>query len=488
MGKTPDLRISDHPGRRFGRGESLNINFENTCIKAFSSEPVAVALLAAGLKTFSRSMKFHRPRGVFSLSSVDGNSLLRIDGVSNTPSGRVLCRDGMRVERETGFPATSFDLLSVADIMFPKKFDYHGMFTGSKILNRGFRSVVRSLSGLGELPDFIPADRPQIRDIETDIMVAGGGPAGMTAALEAADAGLSVLLVDNDVKPGGHLLGFMESVQEFETGTEWARHHEELINGSNIQFMPESEVIGYYSEGFFVLRDPRGLTRVQAKQHILACGAHEQILPFANNDLPGIFGAGSLSTLVARYGVRAGSKAVIIGCGPFARSLADRLDEFNIDVACIATQKQQSEASPESMDSLEQKGVQVLHGFHIAQASGRQKLEGVKITGPDSRNAFSVKCDILAVDAPLAPCYELARQAGAHVGYDKEIGAFRPRIDNFGRTSAEGIYVAGRMAGYYKPDDIIRSARLAAAAAACDAGETTARKLRLKELGGAPHA
>ena len=433
-------------------------------------------------------MKFHRPRGVFSLSSVDGNSLLRIDGVSNTPSNRVLCCDDMRVERETGFPTTSFDLLSVADIMFPKKFDYHGMFTGSKILNRGFRSVVRGVSGLGKLPDLIPADQRQIRDIEADIMVAGGGPAGMTAALEAADAGLSVLLVDNDMKPGGHLLGFMESVQEFESGMAWAKQHAKLIDSSNIQFMPESEVIGYYSEGFFVLRDSRGLTKVRAKQHILACGAHEQILPFANNDLPGIFGAGSLSSLVARYGVRAGSKAVVIGCDAFAQSLANRLDEFNIDVACIATQKQQSETPTGSMDSLEQKGVQVLHGFRIAQASGRQKLEGVKITGPDSRNAFSVKCDILAVDAPLAPRYELAGQAGVHVGYDKEIGAFRPRMDNFGRTSAQGVYVAGQMAGHNKPDDIIRSARLAAAAAACDAGETTARKLRLQELAGASHA
>ncbi len=488
MGSSTDLRIYEHPDFPFHRGEAMTLNFEGDPVSAYASETVAVALCAAGLKTFSRSMKFHRPRGVFSLLSIDGNSLLRIDGESNQPSTRIFCKNGMRIERDGGFPSASFDMLRLTDSVFRKKFDYHGMFTGSKFMNRQFKAAVRMVSGLGDLPDVIPAREPKLSVIKTPLLIVGAGPAGIAAALEASEAGLDALLVDSDTKAGGHLQGFLGETQGFENGPTWATRHANLLRESKITYMPETEIIGYFAEGFFVAHSAEGLVKIRADQTILACGAHEHNLLFANNDLPGVMGARSLSMLVARYGIRAAKNVAIAGRGRFALSLAKRLRDFGIEVSCLAVAKQKNEQTDRQIESIEAKGTQVLHGFTIEKASGSDQLSDVRLTGPGSKNSVRAPCGILAVDAPPAPRYELAQQAGVPVNYSKAISAFLPACDAEGRTPVRGIYVAGEIAGRGETENIIHAGRLAAASAACAASSTSSRETRLAELRGNAHA
>ncbi|MCZ7585582.1 MAG: (2Fe-2S)-binding protein [Deltaproteobacteria bacterium] len=140
-------RLDAPVNRPAERRVPIRFRFEGETLSGYADEPLAVSLLGAGVDIMSRSMKFHRPRGAFCLSGCCGNCLMRVDGVSNVFACKTAARDGMSVFREPGFPSADHDLLRVFDVAFPKKLDYHHMFTGNPAINRLFTGATRWFSG-----------------------------------------------------------------------------------------------------------------------------------------------------------------------------------------------------------------------------------------------------------------------------------------------------------------------------------------------------
>src|SRR3954466_9314404 len=168
-------------------------------IEAEPSHTVAAALLRAGVTTFTRSIKYHRPRGPFCLAGSCGQCLMRVDGVPSMPACRVTAAEGMRCERQNAPLGVDRDLFRAADFLFPEGLDHHHLLTGSRLLGRVALEVARRLAGLGELPD---AARPPVIGAlrAVKLVVVGAGPAGLAAAQET---GTGTLLVERDLEPGG---------------------------------------------------------------------------------------------------------------------------------------------------------------------------------------------------------------------------------------------------------------------------------------------
>ena len=237
---SPDLRDLS-PGA--ARGLPITIDFEGAPVPAFTGEPVAVALHAAGIETLARSSKYHRPRGFFCLDGHCAACLLRIDGRPNQRACLTPARAELACARQNAFPSADIDLLAAADWLFPEGMDHHTMMTGSHAGNALFLKLVREMGGAGTLPDAPPAARLAPRDEALDVCVIGGGPAGLAAARAIAEAapGARVALYDEQAAPGGSLLAEAG-------GTARAAAMAEAARGAGAELVARATAIGYYPE------------------------------------------------------------------------------------------------------------------------------------------------------------------------------------------------------------------------------------------------
>src|SRR5438874_1321512 len=205
------------------------IFLDGDAIEAQLEDSVAAALLRAGVTTFTRSIKYHRPRGPFCFAGSCGQCLMRIDGVPSLPACRVQAAEGMRCVRQNGPLGVENDLFRAADFLFPEGLDHHHLLVGSRLLGRVALEVARRLAGLGQLPDEAQPPVPGALR-EEQIVVVGGGPAGVSAALAAARRGARVLLLEREARLGGAaLLG----IDAEAPGPEWMDEHGRALAAAN---------------------------------------------------------------------------------------------------------------------------------------------------------------------------------------------------------------------------------------------------------------
>src|SRR4051812_38626658 len=183
----------------------MRITLDGQEIEAEEGDTLAAALLRAGVTTFTRSIKYHRPRGPFCLGGTCGQCLVRVDGVPSLPACRVAAGEGMACERQNAPLGAEKDLFRAADFLFSEGLDHHHLFTGSRMLGRVALEIARRLAGLGELPDQ-PREpgRGELREI--GLAVIGAGPAGLAAAKAAAEQGMRPMVVERGAAAGGAAL------------------------------------------------------------------------------------------------------------------------------------------------------------------------------------------------------------------------------------------------------------------------------------------
>ena len=468
MDRIKDLRIYEHHNLAFDRGEQITINFEGKKIKAFTREPVAVALFASGIPVTMRSFKYHRPRGMFCVNGKCSSCLMRIDGIPNQRACRIRCKDGMFVQRQASVPNASDDLLFTNDFLFPNFLDYHHLFTKPQWLNKALGKVVRTFSGLGAIPDHPATEAPVIRDIECDVAVIGAGPAGIAASLAAASAKASVILVDDHRRPGGHLLSYPELIDDQFTGMSYCFERMALLIENGVRFFAENEVTGYYEEGFFCCIKEGQLIRLHPKRTVVATGGYDQNFIFAQSDLPNIFSVRGLSKLAMQWGICPGVRIFILGSNDEALSLALRLDEIGVRIVGIAEQGDRIEGNLAWGEEIQTRGIPVFLNYRPTRAIGRFHLKGIELKPTSSGDNIRTHCDLIAVGAPPAPAYELASQAGVKVRFDLPAGGFVPEHDSFGRTNVETIFVAGEITGGMNSNSARVQGRIAGYKAALD--------------------
>ncbi|MCL2448704.1 MAG: 2Fe-2S iron-sulfur cluster-binding protein [Polyangiaceae bacterium] len=367
--------------------EQVTIWLDDEPIPAERGEPVAAALVAAGHLALARSPKFHRPRGPSCMRASCDGCLARVDGIPNVMTCRVPSSDGLRVETQNVVGWRERDLLRVTDWLFPRGMNHHELMAGVPVARSAVEAIARQVAGLGKLPDRdLGLERPRpARRRTVDVLVVGAGPSGMASAVELARRGRAVEVVDEDSVWGRTASALDDPARPAQD--RWKPLLETFASGvapgaSGISVTLSSTIVGIYGDDV-LCRTPAGLDVLTARTLVLAPGAHDGVLAFEGNDLPGILSARAACTLLA-CGVRPGTRAVVVAC-----------DEPSVFAEAYA--RGDPSARIAFGVPLRAHGVRQVRGLTLRTAEGEER----------------VPCDCLIIDAPRAPAYELCAQAGA---------------------------------------------------------------------------
>src|SRR5262245_25083452 len=435
------------------QGSPITFTFEGRTIPARLGQSVAAALYATGVRVFTRSFKYHRPRGLFCVSGDCPNCLMNVDGQPNVRTCIEPARQGIVVSSQNAWPSLEFDALRVfdkLDRLLPVGF-YYKRFHRPAWLWPIFEHTVRHIAGLGHIEtNAVPDGEVEVDHRHTDVCVIGAGPSGLAAVAAARKGGAHVLLIERQFGLGGHLAyaGELEGLlRQLEAEAGEGPGQLELCLGSSVFGLYEGNLIAAASAG--------SLLKVRARQIVVATGGRQQPFVFHNNDLPGIMLGNGVLRLARLHGVRAGQRAVILTDCDDGHSLAELLQRFGIEVACVVDQRpvapQQANCSfLTSAPVLRARGNKRLRAVRI----GRMKANGSVEAGSEQE----IACDLLCLASGLVPANELLLMAGMRFRQENRSWLLDKVV--------LCIHAAGAAAGTFRLDEQIREGRLCGATAA----------------------
>ena len=317
--------------------------------------------------------------------------------------------------------------------------------------------------------------------VNTDVLVIGGGAAGLCAAAEAAVSGAHVTVIESDLHAGGQLVKqthkFFGSKDEY-AGTRGYKIAgillEEIADlGDRVDIRTNTTVTGYYSEEkmYMAMRGEDEYYGIKAKKTIVATGAQERLIPFPNNDLPGVYGAGAVQTLMNVYGVMPGKKVLMVGAGNIGLIVSYQLRQAGVEIAAVV------EAMPKiggywvHAAKIRRLGIPILLRHTIVEATGDGVIDGAVVSELDEKfnligEPIKIDCDVICMAVGLTPTTELFWQTGAKMRFVPQLCGHVPFRDKTMRTSNPDVWVAGDAAGIEEASAAMVEGRIAGFSAA----------------------
>ncbi len=421
-------------GGHVDRSQPIHFRWNGRKLPAFAGDTVASALLANGVAIAGRGMKLHRPRGVFTIGPEEPNALVTLGrGAAIEPSARatmVPVRDGLEVRAQNAWPGVRFDLgrgLDRTAGLWHAAF-YHKTF---KWPSWDFwERWIRRTAGIAKPPREPDPARYDATSAHCDLLIVGGGPAGLLAAQVASRSGLSVILAEQDFECGGRLLATNTLINDAPVTVWVASLLGELAASRSVKLLTATTCFGLYDHGMAGLVQRLDLGskqgpvrqrywRVHAKQTLLATGAIEQPLVFAQNDLPGIVLAGAARQYANRYGVSVGRQIVLATNNDSAYLAALDLVAAGAPVKLVLDCR--GEAPADLSGWLNAQGVEVRAAAGVAKALGGSRLERIVL-----EDGGELACDALGVSGGWQPAVHLWSNARAPLAFDGNRRCFRP--------------------------------------------------------------
>ena len=317
-------------GGRIDRTKPVTFTFDGTTYQGYEGDTLAAALLANNVHLLGRSFKYHRPRGIVGSGAEEPNALIRLGrgayAEPNLRATQIELFEGLYAESQNRTPSLKFDIGAVNSLMarfFPAGF-YYKNFMCHASMWMSYERVIRRAAGLGRAADdHKDPDRDEKTHRHCDVLGAGGGAAGLMAALYAGRSGARVILADEQNEFGGWLLAENDTRIDGLDASGWiAAMVAELAAMPEVKLLPRTTVFGYMDHNYLTLMErvtdhlperpahlPRQrLWKVRAGQTVLAQGAHERPLVFSGNDLPGVMLAGAVRHFINRFGVLPGNR------------------------------------------------------------------------------------------------------------------------------------------------------------------------------------
>ncbi|MEI2805681.1 MULTISPECIES: 2Fe-2S iron-sulfur cluster-binding protein [Paracoccaceae] len=435
-------------GGRIDRGTVLSFTFDGEEMHGHPGDTLASALLAQDRHFVARSIKYHRPRGILSAGIEEPSALVTVaDATGSTPNLKateVALRDGLRVFSQNAWPRLERDagaLIGLGGRALGAGFYYKTFLWPAGAWSGTWSRLIRRMAGHGKAD---PPPDPALYDKRRkscDILVIGAGPAGLSAALAAAQSGATVVLVEQDQALGGSLLYSRETAQGL-SAVDWAQDAAAALGElSNVTVMPRTLAFGHYDHGLVqaVETRPPGsaaraiLWKIRARRILLATGAIERPVVFPGNDRPGVMLAGAVRQYIRRFAVAPGRHAIVAVADPEERAdTVAALSEAGISVAAVL--------GPDA---------------RILGTSGRRHLAGLRWRDADGKR-FRVACDLLCVSAGWAPTAHLLAQKGGALAFDPKTQSLMP--DDKGVT----MRPVGGARGVLDPADCIADGKAAA--------------------------
>lgn len=386
-------------GGRVSRSRPLRFRFDGVEYTGYRGDTLASALLANGVHRTGTSVRLGRPRGVFAAGSEEPNAVVQIEEPFPEPM----------------LQATTVEL-------------YEGL-------------SATGLPGRGRLAAAPDPARYDAVHAHCDLLVVGSGPAGLAAAAAAAHSGARVILADEQSEPGGSLLGTAETLDGAPAAAWAARVDAELRAAPETRVLRRTTVFGYHEDDYLLAVERRTahlgfeapahvsrerIWRIRAGRVVLATGAHERSLAFADNDRPGVMLAGAARTYVNRYGVLPGRRAVVFTTNDSGYASALELAATGVEIAAVVDARdRQGEWGSRAADA----GIEVRHGHVVVGTDGDPRVSSVTVApradSPAARPS-RITADLLLVAGGWNPAVHLFSQAGGRLRYDEDLGSFVP--------------------------------------------------------------
>ncbi len=481
-------------GGRIDRAAPLRFTFDGRAYHGAQGDTLASALLANGVHLVGRSFKYHRPRGILTAGADEPNALVHLsrDAARGTPNVRATMIElyqGLRAESQNRYPSLGFDVGIVNDALspfLPAGFYYKTFKWPAWAWQRLYEPAIRAAAGLGRAPTLPDPDRYISRFAHCDVLVIGAGPAGLAAALVAADAGARVILCDEQAECGGSLLAETAATIDGWPAGDWvATTLATLAANPRVRVLPRTTAFGYFAHNMVGLNErvtdhlaapPADLPRerlwqVRAAEVVIATGALERPLVFPNNDRPGVMLADAGRTYLLRYGVVPGRRVVIATAHDAAYRAALDLHAAGIAVPLIADLRQT--ATGDWPEAARAAGIRVRTGAIIATTGGRRRVAWAGVAQPDGGTIEPVPCDALLMSGGWTPSVHLFSQSRGKLRFDAEAQAFLPNL------SVERERSAGACRGVFGLTAALADGAAAGEAAAKAAGHGGARAPRM---------
>ena len=477
-------RLSQLPTLRINPDGELAFQHHRNRYRGLEGDTIATALFANGVRIFSRSLKYHRPRGLYSLDGECSNTCLEVNGIPNVCTERTLLKDGMRLKTQNVKGSAENDLMGFMDTLdwaMPAGFYYRTMHKPARLWPLALKQV-RKAAGLGRIsPDFDMKGRFDEIFPNADICIIGGGPAGMSAALAASGRGLRVVLLEARPWTGG-FFDYRAATANgglplYERARELAQS---IAESPDIRLLTHTAVVGVYNDNLVTAFqtgtetdhfDERYL-EIRARSVVVATGCIERPLLFENNERPGVMQINTAHRLARTYGLLPGEKAVFSVGHDLGLEAALDLSSLGLDVACVADIREDGQ-DPKLVTALEERNIPFLRGWVAAEAHGEKRVTRATLSTITGNRRRSFDCDLLVASAGMTPVSGPLSLAHASFEYDIHTGFFLPA------ELPANMHAAGRLLGLTDDAAIQASGSLAGLKAAADCGadvETDSRQ------------
>ncbi len=440
-------------GGRIDRRKPIRFTFNDRPLMGYAGDTLASALLANGVNLIGRSFKYGRPRGIMTAGVEEPNGIVQLGATeaTQTPNIRVteqVLYDGLVCRSVNGWPSVDHDVMGVfgrlgGALMSPGF--YYKTFMFPKSQWETYETFIRKAAGLGRSSKKRDPDRYEHINQHTDVMIVGAGPTGLVAARDAARRGARVILADEQQEFGGSLLHSRDDI-DGKPAMEWVDDIiTELTLNENVLLLPRTTVNGYHDHNFLTARERltdhqvissagkvarQRMHKIRAASVVLATGAHERPLVYANNDLPGCFTCSAVSTYIQRFAVVPGKKLVVMTTNDSGYQSAIDWHDAGREVVAIVDTRNSPEGSV--LELAADKGIQVMTGSAVIEVKGRKQVRGAVIAPINAPGSFVagesiyVECDTLASSGGWSPAVHLSCHTGSRPVWNEEILGFIP--------------------------------------------------------------
>ncbi|MEO0945925.1 MAG: 2Fe-2S iron-sulfur cluster-binding protein, partial [Pseudomonadota bacterium] len=480
-------------GRLIDRSRKITFTFNGRTFSGFAGDTLASALLANDQTLVGRSFKYHRPRGIVTSGPEEPNALVGLgnDGTFE-PNARATTTeliDGLTAISQNHWPSLEYDVGAINAKLakfLPAGFYYKMFLWPRAFWKHVYEPFIRQSAGLGKPPRHRDKDRYEHFNITTDITVIGGGIAGLTAALAAAEAGADVLLVEQSAAWGGRAPTDGETIDGQPAATWVDATIERLSRMPNVRIRLRTMGAGIYDHGYLLLDErltnhsaeatgPRHrLWKVRSRQIITATGAIERPLSFAGNDLPGVMLASAVRDYVVNYGVAPGRRTVLVTNNDDGYRTALALVEAGAKVPVILDAR--DTANGPLAEAARAAGIRVTPGRGIARVAGQLAVDTVHVCEQSSDGAVieEIEADCVAMAGGWSPVVHLFSHAGGKLSWNEDEAHFRPDPDKAPRGAHGEVFVraAGMASGAITTSVVLLDAHEVGQAAAKATGHS----------------
>jgi len=468
-------------GRLIDRSKPVEFKFNGKRFKGYEGDTLASALFANDQMMVGRSFKYHRPRGVVASGAEEPNALFNMgEGGRFEPNQRATTQevfDGLTIRSQNHWPSLEFDIGAVNQLFarwLPAGFYYKMFIHPRPFWKHVYEPFIRQSAGLGQVPQEKDVDTYEHFYFFCDVLVVGGGIAGLAAALKEGQAGKKVLLLEQTADFGGRAV--VDGVEiDGKSAEAWVQDTLAALNAMpNVTVRNRNMASGVYDHGYVLgyerltdhLSDKSGprhrLWRIRAGHIITATGAIERPLSFAGNDIPGVLLAAAVRDYVVNWGVSVGDRTVVVTNNDDAYRTAIVLKNAGLAVPAIIDARA-SGAGPIAAEA-EKLGIRVLKGKAIAKVKGKTRVTGVKVCLQAGEGAVieEIACDCVAMSGGWSPVVHLWSHCGGKLNWDEDLAMFRPDPSR-APTGADGqafVSTVGSASGYLSTADVLKDAGL----------------------------